>query len=143
MKEKMLKEALERLDMLGLKGPCTKQLKESGTVFYSERTRLGGILYWLNNEERFVSAVKEFEKNSGSLVYHCTHEYMDFGECLTMLYVSKYEEEWNMDRELLKNSNNAEGFIQYAYVANLSDPICSEHGTVAVSNISGGLIRVA
>ena len=44
MKEKMMAEALERMKILGLEGPVTEQLKKSGTVFYSERTPLGGII---------------------------------------------------------------------------------------------------
>ena len=141
MNKKMLKEALERMNVLGLQGPCTQQLKE-GTVFYSERSPLGGILYWVKNDDRYISAIKKFEDKTGCLVYHCTHEYTDFGECLTMLYVSKYEEEWPMDRELLKE-DNSEGFVQFAYVENLSEPVFSEFGTVAVTNVSGGLIRTA
>ena len=142
MKEKMLAEALERMKILGLEGPVTEQLKKSGTVFYSERTPLGGILYWVDNEERYAAAVKEFEKNTGCFAYHCTHEYMEYGECLSILYVSEYEDEWEMDRELLKEGNTSKGFTQYAYVVNFDEPLFSEFGTVTVSNVSGGLIRV-
>ena len=143
LKEKQVYEALKRLEMLGLDGYCTENLKNSGMVFYSKDTPFGAFPYMLSSQQEFVSFVKAFEERSGSFVYHCTHEYTGFGECLTMLYVSKYEDEWEADRELLEEGNKIDGFVQYAYVENISEPLFSEIGTVQVKNSFYGLIRTA
>ena len=48
-KEKMKNEALNRLEILNLHPDVYKTFKRSGRLYYSERSPLGGILYWLNN----------------------------------------------------------------------------------------------
>ena len=60
-----------------------------------------------------------------------------------MLYVTDDDEEWDMDRDDLRHGDNINGYLQYAYVANLSDPMCSEYGSIKVVNRAGGLIRIA
>lgn len=140
-------EAEKRLAILGLHESVLSQFKKNGRVFYSERAKFGkatvGILYWLDNERRFVDAVREFEKERDCLVYHATHEYTSFGECLTLLYVSDYEEEWALDEADLQEGLKTKEWALCAHVINLSDPLCSETGFVGVKEVAGGLVRTA
>lgn len=96
----------------------------------------GGILYWL--DEKKQNFVKAFEERTGALVYHMIESHTGFGVLLTMLYVTKYEEEWERDQRQMVE----DGYI-CAYVENLTDPLFSEIGGVMVKPMNGGVIRVA
>lgn len=140
-------EAEKRLRMLGLHESVLSHFKKEGRVFYSERAKFGpltvGILYWIDNEPKFVEAIHEFEKVNDCLVYHATHEYTAFGECLTLLYVSSFEEEWALDDANLQDGMKTKEWAICAHVVNLSDTFCSETGFVRVKEAAGGLIRTA
>lgn len=131
-REAMKAEAIKRMKMLKLHENAIKEFEEESKLNLSE---FGGILYWLNEEQKeFVSKVEE-DKNI--LVYHIIHSHTEFGELLSMLYVTSDQEEWEFDREYLK-----EGY-PIAYVANLSAPECSEFGSIGVQPCIGGLRRTA
>ena len=130
--EQKKQEALERMKMLKLYPNVIKEFEEENVVNLSEN---GGFLYWLNDEQKKI--VKEFEKKEDVLVYHVIHDFTNFGELLTFLYVSDYEEEWEEDREDLKVG------YAYAYVKNLADDYCSEFGSICFRPQFGGLVRTA
>lgn len=54
---------------------------------------------------------------------------------LNLLYVNAYEEEWERDKQDLKEN------YSFSYVVNLDDEIFSEFGSIAFEVKSGGLIR--
>ena len=63
-----------------------------------------------------------------------------FGGSVTlfsMLFVSKYEEEWDIDNADLKDN------YVFAMVENLTDPWCSDMGSIKVESMFGGLVRTA
>ena len=64
------------------------------------------------------------------------HNMFEFGECYSILYVSPDTNEWNDEREEMK-----EGYI-FAYVYNKDNDWCSEFGTIAVKPSFGGLVRI-
>lgn len=136
MENRMKEEAIYRMEKLGLMKSVIADFKRNGKLYYSERSPLGGILYWLDNEPELEKKVKELEKTYGFRVFHATHEYTEFGECLDLLIVSKYEEEWENDREMLDD-----GYV-FSYVINLTTPWCSEFGDIAVKELAGGLVRI-
>ena len=138
-KQKQINEATRRLEMLkGLHLNVLKDWKKDQTVNVSERQTLGnmtmGMLFWANDGQKKL--IEKFEEKWDAVVYHCTHEYTIFGELLDMFYVSKHEEEWERDRDEL-----ADGYL-IAYCENLSDPWCSEIGSIRFGVSGGGLIRV-
>lgn len=130
MHDKQVKEALNRMVTLKLSRQCINAFKE-GKVWESEGY---GALYELNAEEQKL--VDDFQASTGHLVYHMIHNKFEFGECYTMLYVSKYLTEWNEDR------NDLEDGYALCYVKNVTDDFCSEYGTVAIRPSFGGLVRI-
>ena len=131
MKEKQIREALERMVTLNMSRQCINAFKQ-GKVWESEGP---GALYEVNDEEEKI--VKEFEAKHNAVVYHMIHNVFEFGECYTILYVSNDVKEWNEDRYDLENG------YAFAYVKNVSDDFCSEFGTVGIRPSIGGLVRVS
>ena len=130
-KEERFIEAIERMKLLKLDTPCIEAFIK-GNVWESEGY---GALYEVNNEEQKL--IDNFEKNhKGCLVYHMIHNKFEFGECYSMLYVSSNKEEWESDKEDIKN-----GYV-FAYVENVDTPWCSEFGSIAVKPSIGGLVRI-
>ncbi len=129
-REQKKAEALKRMEFLQLHPNTLKEFKQQNVVNYSESY---GILYWL--DEKWTTLVKDFEIKHNALVYHVIHNYTEFGEILTLLYVSDYQKEWENDWEDLK-----QGYA-CAYVVNLDDDWCSEFGSVGIRPQFGGLVR--
>ena len=90
--EKKKEEALKRMKLLELYPNVIKEFEKDNVVNLSEN---GGFLYWLNDEQKQI--VTEFEEEHDALVYHVIHDFTEFGELLTLLYVSDYDEEWEYD----------------------------------------------
>ena len=128
--ENKKQEAIERMKTLGIFSQTIRQFKD-GTVSYSEPT---GANYWLDEAQEKI--VKEFEEEHNALVYFVIRSYTEFGKLDALLYVSDYEEEWEMDMEDIKDG------YALAYVYNYDVPYFSEFGGIAVKNRFGGLVRV-
>lgn len=136
-------EAIARLEILEKKGlhpNVLREFKASGRVNYSERVNFAGlvcgVLYWLDGEERYASVVQEFEEEHGALVYHLTHERTSFGELIDLFYISREQDEWELDREDLNNG------YALSYVHNFADPdFLSEFGGISYTVSGGGLVR--
>lgn len=132
MKEKQKQEALERMKMLKLSKNIITEFEKENKVNLSEN---GGILYWLDSKQQEM--VANFEAEHDALVYHVIHDYTMFGELYSLLFVSKYEEEWEDEREDLKDG------YALVYVRNVTDEICSEFGSIGIRPQFGGLERTA
>ena len=136
-------EAIKRLELLKLLPNVITDFKNNDTVYYSERQNkiFDGILYWISNNEDYERLVKEFEENYDALVYHTQLTRFSYGLCLSMLFVSKYQEEWEMERDAI--TNPYDGVIDtYAYLANLNEPDFSEIGRIGIVRKNGGISRV-
>ena len=132
-KETKKVEAIKRMQMLGLHKPCITAFKNRDEVWLSEYT---GGLYEFSDNAELVEKVREFEEEYNALVYHVIHSPTGFGDLYNFLYVSNYEEEWEMD-----NANITDGYAM-AYVWNKTVDWCSEFGTIAVTERFGGIVRV-
>ena len=128
--EEMKVEAIARLKALKVMPNVVNDFK-AGVVNESENI---GYLYWLNEEEQKM--VKEFEQENEALVYHVIHQFTNIGEMYCLLYVHKDDEEWEMDREDLKEGQ------ALAYVINKTMPDCSEFGCIGVQPSIGGVRRI-
>ena len=126
-------EAIKRMKMLGLFKPCIKSFEKYDEL---QLTEPNGGLYEFSDNEELKAKVKEFEEDYNALVYHVIHTYTQFGELYSFLFVSDYEEEWEMDIADVKDS------YAIAYVWNKSDEWMSEMGSIVVREKFGGLVRV-
>ena len=131
-KERQKQEAIERMKLLELYPNIIKEFEKDGILNMSESE---GFLYWLNSDEQAI--VDDFENKHNALVYHVIHNYTEFGELYSLLYISENENEWGYDKDDLKNG------IALAYVKNVNTDWCSEFGSISIKPQFGGLIRTA
>lgn len=126
--------AISAMKTLDIYKPYIKKFEKDGTVTLFER--FGGYYIDEDNEPELLKKIREFEAETGSLVYAVTHNIFEFGECYSFLIISKYEEEWSMTLEEVKDG------YAFSYVWNKTDDYCSEFGTIAVRSFGGGIARV-
>lgn len=132
LKEEIFNECVKRLEMLDISKQCIRAFK-NGKVWESESI---GALYEVNEEEQEI--INNFEKeHKGYKVYHLIHNLTDFGELYNIFYVGTDKEEWEEEREDLKQN------YAFVYVYNKTDNWCSEFGTIGIRRNIGGLIRVS
>ena len=130
-------EAIKRMKKMGIFNETIKQFKEDDLVSMSEPARMFGItigaLYWLNDDQKRV--VQNFEEEYDALVYLVVRSYTNIGVMDGLFYVSDHKDEWFMD--------NADLDEKYAcvYVINYDMPDCSEFGSIAWKESSGGILR--
>jgi len=130
LKLEQKQEALNRMRMLDIYSPAIKEFEKENIINKSEH---GGMLYWLDeNEQEFV---KEFEEKYNAIVYHIIHNYTEFGELYSLLFVSQHKEEWDWDNEDIKNN------IAMVYVKNIDEDAFSEFGSIGIKSQFGGLVR--
>lgn len=98
-KQEMKNEAIARMKMLKIYGNAIRDFRKKDRVL--NKSEGYGALYWLNDEEK--EAVKDFEERTGNMVYTCILNHYEFGECLTMLYVSKDPLDWKGERREVIN----------------------------------------
>lgn len=131
-KSEMKKIAIEHLKALNIYRPYIAEFRKNGTVTMFER--FGG--YYINEMNGYTeleSRIKEFERDYEAMVYAVTHEYLEFGECYTFLYV---------DKDDPNNLTIDDGlYYVYAYVWNKTMDYCSEFGTVGIQSSYGGIVR--
>lgn len=130
LREMQVKEAVNRMKMLHIL-PRTVQEFKSGVINRSEEM---GLLYWLDDEEKEM--VKKFEEEWEGVVYHVIKTLSNIGLMYSLLYVSKYAEQWEMDH------GDIQGGFVFAYVVNKDMPDCSEFGSISIIAANGGLVRV-
>lgn len=116
-------EALARMKLWGIYAPIRKQFEKEDLV--SESAPPLGACFWLNEAQ--LEQVRTFEERNNALVYHVIHSYTSFGELESYLYVSDYPEEWEQDREDIKDGQ------QLVYVLNKDMPDCSEFGSIGIA----------
>lgn len=127
--EEARREALKRMKKLNFHPNVLSDFKED----IINKSELIGILYWLNDEE--IKAVREFEAEHESVVYHVIYQSTNIGELYSFLYVKLDDEEWEMDNEGLKQRE------VLAYVWNKTTPEFSEFGYIGIRPQFGGLVR--
>ena len=126
-------EAVLRMTVLGLPDSVISKFRKEGTVMVSEPPN--GVCKTVSDD--ILKRIKAFEDDYNAVVYHVVHDYSNLGDMESYLYVSPYPEDWKTDMEGLKHDS------VLAYVYNLTDPVCSEVGTIGVKRASaGGLVRI-
>ena len=142
LEKAQVSEAIARMRKLKLHPNTINEFKKDGKLNKSENLHVGSprgerypFLYWLKKEEEQM--VREWEKETGSVVYHVIENQMEFGHCYSHLYVSKYQEEWEMDNEMLERN------LPFVYVENKDFEWCSEFGSIEIKPVAGGVLRLS
>ena len=123
-------EAIKRMKKLDIYTQAIKEFEKDNMLNKSES---GGILFWLDENEKKM--VKEFEEKYNATVYHLIHNYTEYGELYSFLFVSQYKDDWDYDNEDLNNNRSL------VYVKNIDEDAFSEFGTIGIRSQFGGLIR--
>ena len=131
--EERKNEAIKRMEALKLDKTCINAFKK-GKPWMSESRY--GSLYEINDKE-VKDKIKKFENEYNATVYHLIHNLTEFGELYSIFYVSTNEEEWEQDKQDLK-----EGYA-FVYVYNKDDEFCSEFGSIGFKRNIGGLVRIS
>lgn len=90
-------------------------------------------IYGLNKEA--VDRIKAFEENYNALVYYVIFAPTGLGDMESYLFVSDYEEEWDMDHEDLVS-----GYAM-TWTENLDHPEWSEFGSISFAKTRSGALR--
>jgi len=129
-------EAIRRMEKLGMLGDIVKYFKQSNKLYRSENFRFNvrdssrfAIVYFLDRAE--MKKVREWEEKTENLVYHVIKNKMEFGTCLSFLYVSNNPSDWPDDNEDLENYEDG-SLYPLAYVMNIDDMHCSGCGTIGI-----------
>lgn len=127
------KEAIKRMKALGIFKETINQFAKDNLVSTSEPPF--GAFYWVNPEQAEI--IQDFEKNNNALVYLVVRAYTTFGIMDSFLFVSDYEDEWQLDNEDIED-----GCVM-SYTYNYTDPDCSEIGSIGVHRTAAaGLERI-
>ena len=125
-------EAVERMKALGIFPETVRQFEREDYVSVSEPPF--GAFFWADGED--LQRIREFEEQHNALVYLIIRSYTNIGKMDSYLYVSDYDDEWERDREDLKNKE------PLCYVYNHDMPDCSEFGCIGTRrSIAAGLLR--
>lgn len=135
MEEKKV-EAIARMKKLGIFPQTIKQFEDEGYISISEPPF--GAFYWAEDED--LERIRQFEAEHNALVYVVIRSYTNIGKMDSMLFVSDYPEEWEMDRGDV--AGDVANWQQVAYVYNHDAPDCSEMGAIGIApTAAAGLCR--
>lgn len=127
-------EAVKRMEEMKYWKQAKESFRRSDRVYVNEPP--WGAVYDL--EPALAEEVKKFEDENNALVYMVVRSFTNFGTMDSLLFVSDYPEEWEMDHEDIKDG------IVMSYTINYDMPDCSEFGSIGFRLGSGaGLIRTA
>ena len=127
--------AIQFMQQLKVDKSCIAAFEKTGKIYCFEDF----VATEINPDSALGKKIKEFENEHQCLVYAVTHDYMTFGECYDLLFVSPWSEDW--DHILKYCGNNI--FLVNVYAWNVDDEKCSDMGYVNIINVDGGIGRIA
>lgn len=120
------------MKILNLHKKVIKELREEDKLNKSEGSL--GALYYLNEKEQLM--VKNYESTRKVLVYHIIHSFSNLGETYDLLYITQYKEDWNAEKEDLKNG------YALSRTEVIDFPPNSESGIIGIESRNGGIVRI-
>ena len=127
--------AIQCLKKLDIYKPYIRKFEKEDMPTFFER--FAG--FYLFNEPVLQDKVKQIEKDNDVLVYAITHEWLEFGECWSLLCIPKSCEGIE---ECITESSVPNTLYAFAYVWNQDDDLCSEFGDIVVKSGFGGIRRI-
>lgn len=131
MNNQML-EAIKELEILNINPIVKAEFVNNRTLFKSCED---GSVCHLNESE--IAIVKDFEKEWNGIVYHVVYTNTSFGKMLSLLYASKYPDDWKNDKDCMHMG------MAHGYVKNLDNDNFSESGYIHFRRMGDGIIRIA
>jgi hypothetical protein len=128
--------AIECLKKLDIYQPYIRRVETADVPCFFER--FAG--FYVDQEPELWNKIKEVEKEYHCLVYAITHEGFDFGNCWSMLCISKGCNE--VEDHISRSCEGSTTFYAFAYVWNQTNEQLSEFGDVVVQSFGGGLRRI-
>lgn len=136
-REEKKAEAIRRMKKLHYFKPSIKDFEKYDKVMLNEPPY--GAHYYIDEDERLVSKIKELEKEDGILVYAVIRSFLTDGfESFVMdslLFVEDYKEEWEFFDEDLPNK------IIMSYTINWNWTDCSEYGSIGFDYTSAAGLK--
>ena len=126
----MRQEAVIRMRLLGIPEAMIQSFEDDNTIVICPE---GGPLVLMYGRGK---AVADFEAEHKVVVYCIVYSQINGMLLENMLYVSRFQNEWEMEKQELKRR------AVLAYVNNISDPDNSEFGHIGISvDLTGKLFR--
>lgn len=139
--EEMKNEAIKRMKYLDVLPDVYNLFKKDNKLYYSERVNktFNAVLYFATEE--MTELIKNFENKTGHLVYHIQLLHTEFGDMISLIYVSKYKSEWKLFWESFSctRNNKSNYLIVNAHVINGE---IKESGTIGIRPSMGGIERI-
>lgn len=145
VKEKMKQEAVDRLGLLKARSRAAEKINQGlgveKCVWDFENETADGDEAITKGE---LELIREFEENYGAIAYYLIKDQGMWPDGATfprytILYVSPYTDEWEMERE--------DGILRCktipAYVINMEDRGCSEITEIAYKNVDGMIVNMS
>ncbi len=128
MRERQEDEAVLRMDLMGIYEDVIIMFQNDGTVMLSEN----GKYYPL--DDQLKEDIRRFEQEHDATVFLVVRMYTVYGQLDSLLFVGKYDEEWEMSREDLEDG------YALSYTINRDYPECSEMGSICFAVTECGVI---
>ena len=127
--------AIQCLKKLDIYKPYIRKFEKEDMPTFFERC----AGYYLFNEPVLQDKVKKVQEEYGVLVYALTHEWLEGGECWSMLCVSRSTESIE---DCIMDTSQPNTFFVYSYVWNQDNDHFSEFGDIVVNSYGGGIRRL-
>lgn len=128
MRERQEDEAVLRMDLMGIYEDVIIMFQNDGTVMLSEN----GKYYPL--DDQLKEDIRQFEQEHEATVFMVVRMNTMYGQLDSLLFVGKYDEEWEMSREDLEDG------YALSYTINRDYPDCSEMGSISFRATPEGVI---
>lgn len=128
MREKQVEEAVLRMDLMGIHEDVIIMFQKSGDVTLSEN----GKYYPL--DDQLKEDIRRFEQEHDATVFLVVRMATMYGTLDSLLFVGKYDEEWELSRE------DVEDGYAMSYTINRDYPECSEMGSICFAVTECGVI---
>ena len=133
-REEKKAEAIKRMKMLEIFPETVRQFEKQNLVSISEPPL--GAFYWCDEEQQKI--INQIEEEYNLLVYMGIMSYTEFGQMLSLLYVSDHKDEWDDDNLNLLNGE------AMTYTHNFDAEDCSKFSYIMFKKTpAAGLQRTA
>lgn len=132
--EEMKREAVLRMEKLGIGADTIQLFQSEGLVSTSEQLNQGVLICLTDGEED--ERIRKFEEEYECLVYHVLSSQNPMvGDCCSLLFVSPASSDWKSEKSYIESSR-----LVYAYSSSEMEEGVSE---IMVEPRDGGLVRIA